>query len=223
MTQTNVKNELTLDIDALSFGPHGIGRHEGRVVMIPHSAPGDRVIAHIVEEKERYSIGELAGIVAPSPLRQTPPCHYVPECGGCSWQHIRYEAQLKAKEQNVVDALHRIGKLSDFELRPIIASPQEYHYRRRIRLHYDRNRLGFFRSSSHDVVEIQRCLIADERLNSVVDLLRWWTPRLSSAVEYVELVVGDSAEVGDAGVQKSEVRGRRSQVERGANLELSLA
>jgi 23S rRNA (uracil1939-C5)-methyltransferase len=208
MTQSNVKNKVALDIDAVSFGPHGIGRHEGKVVMIPRTAPGDRVTAHLAESKERYSIGELADIVTPSPLRQTPPCPYVPECGGCSWQHIRYEAQLKAKEQNVVDALCRIGKLSDFELRPIIGSPQEYHYRRRIRLHYDGKRLGFFRSSSHDVVEIERCLIADATLNSVIELLRWWVPRLSSTLQYVEVLAGDEPQMGD---QRSQVRDQKSE------------
>jgi 23S rRNA (uracil1939-C5)-methyltransferase len=192
MTQTNSKNELTLDIDALSYGPYGIGRHEGKAVMIPKTAPGDKVVVRIVEAKERYSIGEVIRLVEPSPLRQNPPCPYVSECGGCPWQHLRYEAQLKAKQQSVEDALRRIGKLENFELRPIIASPLVYSYRRRIRLQRDASkRLGFFKSSSHELVEIDACLIADEKLNPLIGLLRQWSKELATDVEHLEVVTGD--------------------------------
>src|SRR5881398_1823572 len=161
MNQSNAKNEFTLEIDSLSYGPYGIGRHEGKAVMIPNTAPGDKVLARIVESKERYAVGELLGLMASSPMRQNPPCPYVGECGGCSWQHLRYEAQLKAKQQSVEDALRRIDKLDKFELRPIIPSANEYHYRRRIRLHVDSHRrLGFYHASSHRLVEIDSCLIA---------------------------------------------------------------
>src|SRR4051794_33253264 len=98
MIQTNAKTEVTLDIDTLSYGPYGIGRVNGKTVMVPNSAPGDRILAQILESKERYSTAELATLLTRSPLRQEPPCAYVPRCGGCSWQHIRYEAQLNAKE-----------------------------------------------------------------------------------------------------------------------------
>ena len=191
MTQTNAKNELTLEIESLSYGPYGIGRHEGKAVMVPNTAPGDRVLARIVDSKERYDIGEVASLLVPSAVRETPPCPYVGECGGCSWQHIRYDAQLKAKQQSVEDALRRIGKLNGFELRPIIPSPQEYHYRRRIRLQSEDKRLGFYRAASHQLVEIDSCLIADNKLN-IIESLRRLLKELVSAVEYLEIVTGDA-------------------------------
>ncbi len=154
MTQTNAKNELTLEIDSLSYGPYGIGRHAGKVVMVPNTAPGDTVAARIVDSKERYAVGEAIRIMVSSPARQNPPCPYVGECGGCSWQHLHYDAQLKAKQQSVEDALRRIGKLDGFELRPIIPSTLEYRYRRRIRLQSDDKRLGFYRAASHQLIEI---------------------------------------------------------------------
>ena len=134
MTQTNAKSTATLEIGALSYGPYGIGRLDGKAVMVPYTAPGDTVEVRITEEKERYAVGEATRVLAPSLLRQTPPCPYVGACGGCSWQHLGYDTQLKAKQQSVADALRRIGKLGDFELRPIIPSSGEFHYRRRIRL-----------------------------------------------------------------------------------------
>ena len=196
MAHTNAKSALTLEqeieIDALSYGPYGIGRLDGKAVMIPNTAPGDRIAARIVESKERYAIGEVIRVINPSPLRQTPPCPYVGRCGGCSWQHLLYDAQLKAKQQSVADALSRIGKLSDFELKPIIAARDPFHYRRRIRLQAGAaSGLGFFAAGSHSVVEIDSCLIADARLNAAIAPLRLWLGELNGAIEHLELVAGD--------------------------------
>ena len=192
MIQTNAKNELTLDIDALSYGPYGIGRHQGKAVLIPKTAPGDTVAARIVEAKERYSVGEIVRILKPSSLRQNPPCPYVAQCGGCPWQHVGYGTQLLAKQKSVEDALRRIGKLEGFELKPIIPSPFTYNYRRRIRLQRDGSkRLGFFASFSHHLVAIDRCLIADDKLNAIIEPLRRWSEELMTDVEHLEVVTGD--------------------------------
>lgn len=193
--QINAKTQFKLDIDALSYGPYGIGRLDSRAIMVPHTAPGDRIEARIVETKERYAIAEATAILEPSSLRQPPPCKYVPDCGGCSWQHLRYEAQLRAKQQSVDDALRRIGKLADYELRPIIASPNQMHYRRRIRLQCDSEKqLGYFQSASHRLVQIDRCLIADDKLNELIELLRGWLGELTGGCEFIEIVSGDEAD-----------------------------
>lgn len=195
MSQTTPKPELTLEIDSLSYGPYGIGRLNGKAIMIPHTAPGDKVEAVIVDSKERYAVGKATRVIRPSPLRRAPSCPYVGACGGCSWQHLRYDAQLAAKQQSVEDALRRIGKLSGFELRPILPSADEYHYRRRIRLQVSAARsLGFYGASSHQLVEIDSCAIADNRLNAALDALRRWVGGLGTTIEYVEIVAGDEPE-----------------------------
>ncbi len=192
MEQTNAKNDFTLEIESLAYGPHGIGRVDHQVIMVPATVPGDKISARLTDSKGNYAFGEIVRVLQPSPLRQTPPCPYVNDCGGCPWQQVQYAAQLKAKEQSVADALRRIGKLDGFELRPIIGSPREYHYRRRIRLQCDRaKRIGFFRAFSHDLVEVDGCLIADGPLNKVIDSLRTWINELDTRVEHVEIVTGD--------------------------------
>lgn len=192
MEQTSSKNDFTLEIESLAYGPHGIGRLDNQVIMVPATVPGDKISARLTHAKENYAFGEIVRLLQPSPLRQTPPCPYVNDCGGCPWQQVQYAAQLKAKEQSVADALRRIGKLDGFELRPIIASPREYHYRRRIRLQCDKaKRIGFFRAFSHDLVEVDGCLIADGRLNKVIAPLRTWINELDTRVEHVEIVTGD--------------------------------
>ncbi len=192
MEQTNAKNEFTLEIESLAYGPYGIGRIENQVIMVPATVPGDKISARVTDSKGHYSFAEKVRLLEPSPLRQTPPCPYVNDCGGCPWQQVQYEAQLKAKEQSVADALRRIGKLNGFELRPIIASPREYHYRRRIRLQCNKaKRIGFFRAFSHDLVDIDGCLIADNVLNQVIHPLQSWINDLDTPIEHVEIVTGD--------------------------------
>ena len=194
MNQTNAKNDFTLEIESLAYGPYGIGRIDNRVIMVPATVPGDKICARVTNSKGNYAVGEKLRLLQPSPLRQTPPCPYANDCGGCPWQQVQYKAQLGAKEQSVADALRRIGKLDGFELRPILASPHEYHYRRRIRLQCDKaKRIGFFRAFSHDLVEIDNCLIADSELNKVLHPLRSWMSELNTAVEHVEIATGDDS------------------------------
>ena len=105
MEQTNSKNDFTLEIESLAYGPYGIGRFENQVIMVPATVPGDKISARLTDAKGNYAFGEMVRLLQPSPLRQTPPCPYVNDCGGCPWQQVQYAAQLKAKEQSVADAL----------------------------------------------------------------------------------------------------------------------
>lgn len=188
----NATDTLRLKIDALAYGPYGIGRNDGRVVMVPLTVPGDEIEATVVEDKGNYAVGALAHVVTPSAARQEPPCPYVGACGGCPWQMIRYDAQLAAKQKSVADALRRIGKIEDYELLPILPSPDEYRYRRRIRLHVaPGRRLGYHRLFSHQLIEIASCLIATEGADRRLDAARAWIDRLVSQLIEVEIVESD--------------------------------
>lgn len=181
-----------LKIDSLAYGPYGVGRHEGRVILVPFTAPADEALVRIVEERGNYATGELLRLIRPSPHRQEPPCRYFEQCGGCPWQQVRYETQLAAKEKNVGDALRRIGKLDGFDLLPILRSPQEYRYRRRIRLQVGRDgRLGFYRALSHDLIEIESCPISDPEVERRIEGAREWAQGLKTAIRHVEISSGD--------------------------------
>jgi 23S rRNA (uracil1939-C5)-methyltransferase len=190
---TKATENVLLKIDSLAYGPYGVGRRDGRVIMVPLTVPGDEAEIRIVEEKKNYAVGELIGLIKPSADRQTPPCPYVGACGGCPWQMIRYEAQLGAKAKSVEDALRRIGKIEGYELLPIIPSPQEYRYRRRIRLHRSGDgHLGFHRAFSHDVIEIASCLIATPNADLRLPDARDWLGELKSRIVEVEIVESDT-------------------------------
>ncbi|MFQ5541493.1 MAG: 23S rRNA (uracil(1939)-C(5))-methyltransferase RlmD, partial [Candidatus Binatia bacterium] len=191
----NSSNEIKLKIDSLAYGPYGIGRDKRRVILVPLTVPGDEVGVRVVEEKKNYAIGQLSHLVKPSPLRLIPPCPYFDRCGGCPWQQIEYEGQLAAKEKIVVDSLQRIGRLDGFELLPILRSPKVDGYRRRIRLQADdHKRLGFYRASSHDLIEIESCLVADPQVDRHLGVARKWITGLRTELQQVEMIVGDGEE-----------------------------
>lgn len=192
MAQSNAKTEVTLEIASLSHGPYGISRHEGRVIMVPETVPGDCIRARVVESKGTYAIGELTGIIAASLHRRKPPCPYVGPCGGCPWQQIDYRTQLEAKARNLEDSLRRIGKLTDFELLPVVAAPREFNYRRRIQLRCGEDRqIGYFRSASHEFVAIDTCAIAAEPLNRALEHVRRCIKSTATPIADVEIVTGD--------------------------------
>ncbi len=182
-----------LTIDALSHGPAGVGRADGKVVFVPGTVPGDEVEVVLDEEKKRYATGHVIQIRHPSAQRRTPPCPYISRCGGCPWQQVTYPEQLRAKELTVREQLRRIGGIAEPPLLPIIPAPQEWHYRHRIRLHGQAGRFGFSPPQSHDVVEIESCFIAREDVAAQLQAARAWGTALRTAVRQIEIIGGESA------------------------------
>lgn len=109
-----------------------VAHHEGRVVFLTGGAPGDVVDAVVYKIKPRFLEARVVEITAPSPDRAEPFCRHFGTCGGCSWQHIRYETQLLYKQQQVIDNLERIGGLTLPSIRPILPSPASRYYRNRL-------------------------------------------------------------------------------------------
>lgn len=183
---------LALTIDTLTHGPFGLGRSDGKVVLVPLTVPGDRVEADVLEEHQRYSVARLASVVEPSPARREAPCPYTGACGGCSWQEAVYETQILAKQRNVEDALARVGGLTGFELLPMLPASREFHYRRRIVLHVDgERRIGFHRAFSREIVEVRHCHIAESDADGGIELAARWVERLATPVSEVEILSAD--------------------------------
>jgi len=147
-----VSEELTVAIDSLAYGVFGVARTDRGVVLVPGTAPGDVARVRVILDKRDYREAELVELLEASPVRRTPPCRYLPQCGGCNWQHVEYEAQLAAKQTIVTETLARVGGFAAeaLDVRPILPS-EEWAYRHRITLRVDgEQRLGFYRHRSHD-------------------------------------------------------------------------
>jgi 23S rRNA (uracil1939-C5)-methyltransferase len=160
-------DSFELTIESLSFnGGRGVARYEGFVLFIPLCIPGERIRARVTEIKKNFAIAQLTEIIEASPLRREPPCEYFSRCGGCSWQHMTYEMQLEQKEKIVAGLLEKQGKISTEIIRPILPSPSEFRYRNRIQLQKQKEQIGYYARSSHSLVAINDCKIADEDLDA---------------------------------------------------------
>ena len=153
-----------ISIDAMANGGDGIGRRDGKAVFVPGAIPADVVEVEIIEVKKRFERARLESVIEPSADRVDPPCPYFGTCGGCMWQHADYLAQLRWKAETVAGQLRHLGGIDEVTVRPIIAPGESYNYRNRIDLRVDGRRPALIRASSHELVPIDVCLLADHAL-----------------------------------------------------------
>jgi len=160
-----------LEITGMTFGPYGVGRIDGKSVMVPNAAPGDLLEVSIESERRGYSIARIDRVVTPGAARRPPPCEFLPRCGGCDWQQISYAEQLRRKAEIVAREFNRTLGL---ELDPAIIlepAPSEFAYRSRVRLKVGRGgALGFHELGTNQLVEIDHCLVADCDLRGAAHL-----------------------------------------------------
>ena len=172
-----VKNEIIrLSITALTHEGNGVGRHEGMAVFVPQTAVGDVIDARIVKLLPRYAYGRLERLVTPSPDRIEPDCPVFRLCGGCALRHIRYEAELCAKQQLAADAFIHIGGFPQEVCQPIVGSPRVDGYRNKamypVRREEGRVRIGFYRRRSHAVADGAGCRLQPPEFSQIAEALR---------------------------------------------------
>ncbi|HEY2801441.1 MAG TPA: TRAM domain-containing protein [Chthoniobacterales bacterium] len=172
-----MRRYVELVIEDIAFGGRGVGRADGKAVFVPFTIDGERVTARITREKKSFAEAEIVRLEKSSPARVAPLCPYFGRCGGCSYQHMNYEHQLRWKERQVAQVLQRIGKFHEPPLQPIVASPLDYDYRNRITVHVDRGVVGFFRRDVHRLIDIEHCPISAAEVNIELSALRARRPR----------------------------------------------
>lgn len=170
-----VGQRVSLRIDRLSIGGRGVGRYQNMVVFVPDSAPEDVVEIELTLVKKTFAEGQITRILEVSPFRIQPRCQYVGQCGGCNWQHLKYEEQLVQKRGFVQDALRKFSGFENFSadlVSPVLPSPSQFRYRNRIQLHHAGTQLGYHRRGSHQLIDIDDCMIADEAITSQLPQVR---------------------------------------------------
>jgi 23S rRNA (uracil1939-C5)-methyltransferase len=168
--------EVSLAIDRLAYGGRGVGRINGYVVFVPDTAPGDEIRARLWRVKPAYAEADLIEIATPSPARTEPPCPHFGPCGGCAWQHLGYDDQLKAKESIVRESLAHIAGLRDVHVEPILPAAYPWAYRNKMEFTFHPAALlGLHRRGAFDrVVPITACLIQSEAANTILRVVREW-------------------------------------------------
>lgn len=157
------KNDIcTLEINSISNDGSGVGRDkDGKVVFVPMTAIGDICKVRIVKAKNSYSYGKLEEILTPSPHRIENNCSVFGKCGGCSFRHINYDAEVNVKEGFIKDAFTRIGGLNP-EFLPLIRNQQIIHYRNKAQYPLGKDKegnviCGFYAANSHRIVPCTSC------------------------------------------------------------------
>lgn len=163
-------------IEKLVYGGSGFARHEGKVVFVPYAAPGDRLRVRTVEEKKTYRRAAITEMLQPGSGRMPPQCRHFAQCGGCDWQHLEYSAQVAAKQQILEELFHH--RFPQTRQLPILMRPcpQPFGYRSRARVQLrgcgPEATVGFFRSGSHSVEDVEHCPLFRPSLNEALGALR---------------------------------------------------
>lgn len=162
-----------VEITAMTFGPYGVARAEGKTVMVPNTAPGDVIEAQIVAERRGYAIAKVRRIVREGAARRNPPCPFLPRCGGCDWQQIAYAKQVELKGGLVASAFRRAFGIQLDPRGLVEPAPAEFAYRARIRLKTgEHGSLGFFELGSNSLVAIDACIVAAPQIRLPTELAR---------------------------------------------------
>ena len=170
------KNQIiSLTIQRLSGDGSGVGHWEGEAVFVPGTAPGDQIQARIVKDCKRYAFGIVDTLETASPDRIPVDCPVAGPCGGCSLRHLRYQAELQAKEDSVADAFRRIGGL-DVPIQPILPSPEVDRYRNKVQYPVGKDKnghlcIGFYAGRSHRIVPCADCKLQPAVLNEIGNTL----------------------------------------------------
>lgn len=164
---------IEVRIEKLVYGGEGLGRVEGQAVLVPLVIPGELVAAEPVRREPRLVRARLGRFLEPSPDRIQPACPYFGQCGGCQYQQMGYERQLREKASILRETLLRLGKLEAPE--PELLASEPWNYRNRTRFRFEKRagnfRLGYFEMGSHRLLAIERCPIASPRINAVIPQL----------------------------------------------------
>ena len=171
--------ELELHVDSLAYGGNGVARVNGFVVFVRGGLPGDRVRARVTKTKRGFAEAVAETVLEASPARVEAPCRHFGICGGCRFQDLAYESQIAAKEQQVRDALTRIGRFAEPPLEPIVPAASELGYRNKLEYSFAQGEsgvdLGFHRAGRWDeVIGIEECLLTTDLGNAVRLAVRDW-------------------------------------------------
>lgn len=165
-------NEYILSITGLGHSGEGVGKYEDFTVFVPFALPGETVRVKIDMVKKTYGKGTLVEIITPSPDRAEPDCPYYGQCGGCQMQHLTYEAELRAKREQVEAAVRRIGK-SQAPVLPTKGASHPWYYRNKMQLPVGKKGndliMGCYAQGSHTIIHTKDCKIQRKGNNDIAE------------------------------------------------------
>lgn len=165
-----------LKINSLGSSGEGVGRIDGFTVFVVGALPAEKVKVKITEVKKSYAAGKLLEVLEASPDRVEPACPVYKECGGCQLQHLSYEGQLKVKQQQVKDAMERIGHQKNLPVLPTLGAENPWNYRNKVAFPVGREKgkaiIGCFAQGTHKIIDTSDCMIQDKVNNEALNAVR---------------------------------------------------
>ncbi|HEX3039788.1 MAG TPA: 23S rRNA (uracil(1939)-C(5))-methyltransferase RlmD [Caproiciproducens sp.] len=176
------KNDIVeLEITGYTAEGSGVGRWQDIAVFVPLAAAGDTLSVRILKTAKTYAFGRIEKIIRPSEQRTDAGCVQFSRCGGCVYRHIGYDAELRAKQQRVQDALERIGGFHNVVLNPIVGAEQSDHYRNKAQIPIGceggKIRMGFYASHSHRIISCSECLLQPEAFTAAMNAFQEWAEK----------------------------------------------
>ena len=174
------KTDIILEnvlIEGVAAEGKAIARIDGVVLFVEYAVPGDVVNVKIIKKKKNYMEGVITSMIKPSEQRMEPFCEHFGICGGCKWQHLPYEMQLQAKQQQVYDQLVRIGHLSIPEISPIIPSDNTRYYRNKLEFTFSSKRWIYGDEDPESLSPEERCGLGfhvGRFFDKVLDIKHCW-------------------------------------------------
>ncbi|MHB8846442.1 MAG: 23S rRNA (uracil(1939)-C(5))-methyltransferase RlmD [Nitrospirota bacterium] len=179
---------LEVRIDKMVHGGEGLGRlPSGPVVFVSGALPGELVRARVYGKRKGVYHARAEEVLEASPDRVTPPCDGEKQCTGATWPFIAYPAQLRLKQEILLDTLRRIGGMEPKRPLPILPSPKTDHYRLRtqfnVRAEKGKQRFGFFRQGSYSLIEVEDAFLIYPLINRTLTAIRTLADLLPPLIE----------------------------------------
>lgn len=172
------KQIVEVQVTGLGSSGEGVGKLNGFAIFVKGALTGETVKVQLTEVKKTYALGKVTEIVKASTERVEPICPIYAECGGCQLQHLSYAGQLKEKEQQVRDALVRLGHLKDTVVLPTIGADNPLYYRNKMQFPVSQLKgkleIGCFAEATHRVIDVDNCYIQKEKNNEIITVVRQW-------------------------------------------------
>lgn len=171
----------------LTHEGHGVVKLDRYPIFVPNALINETIEFKVIKVKKNFAIGKLIEIKKESEERVEPPCVYYHKCGGCQLQHMTYQAQLNMKKEQVVNLFHRKGDFKDTIIHDTIGMDNPWFYRNKSQVPVGKNNenkviTGFYRQRSHDIIDMDECLIQDNMHQDVLNQLKLWFNELNISI-----------------------------------------